>query len=211
MNTTTLSLLGSALLLTATTCTYAASSVELTVKGLIVPSACTPALSAGGVVDFGKIAAKDLNADKETALPTQQLQFSISCEAATLMAVRPLDNRTGSSSGGLDPEKFGLGLINNGTEKLGYMGVRFLNTQIVDGQPASSVSSSQKEGPWIYSRYWAHELYLAPSLPGGTAPIPAKLWTGEMRIYAKIAPTSELTLTGEVPVDGSVTVEVVYL
>ncbi|AZE87748.1 DUF1120 domain-containing protein [Pseudomonas orientalis] len=211
MSTTSLSLLSGALFLALTSPAFAASSVDLTIKGSIVPSACTPAISGGGTVDYGKIAAKDLNVDKETALPTQNLQFSVSCEAATLMAVRPLDNRLGSSSGDLDYEKFGLGLINNGTEKLGYVVVRFLNTQTVDDQPASSVSSNQKEGPWMYNRYWAHELYLAPSLPGGTAPIPAKLWTAELRIAAKIAPTNELTLTGEVPLDGSVTVEVVYL
>ncbi|PNA52870.1 hypothetical protein C1Y14_34105, partial [Pseudomonas sp. MPR-R5B] len=39
----------------------AASSVDLTVTGLITPTACTPSLSANGVVDHGKISAKDLS------------------------------------------------------------------------------------------------------------------------------------------------------
>ncbi|KRP64255.1 DUF1120 domain-containing protein [Pseudomonas orientalis] len=212
MSTTSLSLLSSALFLALTSSAFAASSVDLAVKGSIVPSACTPALSEGGVVDYGKIAAKDLNVDTETSLPTKALQFSVSCDAATLVAVRTMDNRTGSSSGVLDSEKFGLGLINNGTEKLGYMGVRFLNSSlIVDDAPAGSLSSRKKEGPWMSSRYWAHEIYLTPTVPGGTTPIPAKLWTAEARIYTKIAPTSELSLSGEVPIDGSITVEVVYL
>ncbi|AZE82420.1 Beta-fimbriae probable major subunit [Pseudomonas orientalis] len=210
MSTTSLSLLSSALFLALTSSAFAASSVDLTVKGSITPSACTPALSDGGAVDYGKIAAKDLNLDKETSLPIQSMQFSVSCDAATLMAIRTIDNRVGSSSGGPDSEKFGLGLINS-TEKLGYMGLKFATSQVVDGAPAGSVSSENKEGPWMNSRYWAHEIYVAPSVPSGSAPIPAKLWTAELRIAPKIAPTSELTLTGEVPMDGSVTVEVVYL
>ena len=39
---------------------HAASTVELTVKGLITPMACTPLLSGGGLVDFGKISRNDL-------------------------------------------------------------------------------------------------------------------------------------------------------
>jgi type 1 fimbria pilin len=46
----------------------AASSVDLTVKGSITPSACTPLLSSGGVADFGKISVKDLRPDNPTYL-----------------------------------------------------------------------------------------------------------------------------------------------
>lgn len=63
---TPVSLLSSALLLAMTSSVFAASSVDLSVKGLITPSACTPSLP--GDVDFGKIAAKDLNIDTSTAL-----------------------------------------------------------------------------------------------------------------------------------------------
>lgn len=39
----------------------AASSTDLTVTGVITPQACTPSLSNGGIIDNGKISAKDLN------------------------------------------------------------------------------------------------------------------------------------------------------
>lgn len=39
-----------------------ASRVDLAVHGSITPSACTPSLSAGGVIDCWKIAAKRLAA-----------------------------------------------------------------------------------------------------------------------------------------------------
>ncbi|WP_330220783.1 DUF1120 domain-containing protein [Pseudomonas frederiksbergensis] len=44
----------------------AASSTDLTVTGTITPSACTPSLSGNGVVDYGKISARDLNQDTST-------------------------------------------------------------------------------------------------------------------------------------------------
>lgn len=61
-----LTLACTALLLASTAPAFAASSVDLTVKGLITPSACTPNLP--GTVDFGKISAKDLNQDSQTQL-----------------------------------------------------------------------------------------------------------------------------------------------
>ena len=39
---------------------FAASSADLSVTGLITPSACTPSLSDGGIVDHGKLTVKDL-------------------------------------------------------------------------------------------------------------------------------------------------------
>lgn len=80
---TSVSLLSSALLLAITSSAFAASSVDLTVKGLITPSACTPSLP--GDVDLGKIAAKDLYQDSYTPLEKKTLQLSVNCDAATLL------------------------------------------------------------------------------------------------------------------------------
>ena len=83
-------------LLVASVNAVAASSVDLTVKGLITPSACTPALSNSGSVDYGKISAKDLKLDNPTFLVMQALQLTVTCDAATLMALDANDNRAGS-------------------------------------------------------------------------------------------------------------------
>ncbi|MCT7000040.1 hypothetical protein M1739_25990, partial [Salmonella enterica subsp. enterica serovar Abaetetuba] len=45
----------------------AASTVDLTVKGLIVPSACMPSLSAE-TIDVGRVSVKDINQDTRTQL-----------------------------------------------------------------------------------------------------------------------------------------------
>ncbi|WP_122581615.1 DUF1120 domain-containing protein, partial [Pseudomonas viridiflava] len=57
----------------------AASTAELTVGGLITPMACTPVLSGGGLIDFGKISQQDLNQATGTRLPLKSLTLTVSC------------------------------------------------------------------------------------------------------------------------------------
>jgi hypothetical protein len=105
-------------LLASTGHAVAASSVDLNVKGSITPSACTPSMPSSGTVDYGKLSAKSLNADKVTRLPPEYLQLRVECDAATLYALQGHDNRAGSAPN--DEGGFGLGLI-NGDEKLGSL------------------------------------------------------------------------------------------
>ena len=207
MNTAFKSLTAAALLL-GSAHVFAASSVDLTVKGLITPSACTPALSGGGTVDYGKISAKDLNVDKTTYLTAQTLQFTVTCDAATLVAVEAKDNREGSDSGN-DYEHFGLGLI-NGTEKLGGMQLK-LFSPVADGVPVSTVGSYDSGATWGMERQLMRNSIVAPATAGVDAPIPFQLWSVDLSVEPYIAKTSGLTLTNEVAIDGSVTITVRYL
>lgn len=133
MKTRLTTLAASALLLHSAT-TFAASSVDLTVKGLIVPSACTPSLSGGGVIDHGKISAKDLNPDRATAIGVHTLSMTVNCDAPIQFALHPIDNRAGS---GLSTD-FGLGFINE-TQKLGHfssLGAKRLQTVALKSNPS---------------------------------------------------------------------------
>ncbi|MGU3309465.1 DUF1120 domain-containing protein [Pseudomonas sp. M5A4_2d] len=198
-----------ALLLLGSANALAASSVDLTVKGLITPSACTPALSNGGSVDYGKISAQDLNVDRTTDLAAQTLQFTVTCDAATLVALEAKDNREGSDLNN-DYLEFGLGLIND-TEKLGYMSLKLLSP-VADGAPAITVVSYDDGVTWSNGGITLTSSYIhAPGAAGVNAPIPVQLWTADLYIAPTIAKTSELTLTNEVAIDGSVTLTVRYL
>lgn len=205
---TSVFLLSSALLLTTTSSVLAASSVDLTVKGLITPSAC--AASLPGDVDFGKIAAKDLNLDTPTQLERKTLKLSVNCEAATLFAIDLIDNRAGSSIYGY---AFGLGLINE-NQKLGQYSFTFSNP--ISETPSTLLAMYNDDGTW-------RDLYPDDSIgPGefvalgsrgdsGWAPHPVKDATMDMTLYGSIAPANNLTLTSEVAIDGSATFEVKYL
>lgn len=191
----------------------AASTVDLTVTGLITPSACNPTLSNGGVYDLGKIAARDLNTEQPTPLPAHNLQLTLTCEASTLVALKPSDNRLGSSFESNNSLRFGLGLV-NGNEKLGSMMLQ-LHSIVADGAtmyPIGSVGSSSNE--------WAPTPILSPTfltsftLNSNTpspAPTPIQRLTADVLIEPRIAPANTLTLNTEVPIDGSATLEVNYL
>ena len=66
---TLLSTVAASVMLVTGATAFAASTVDLAVKGLIVPSACTPTLSGGGIIDHGKISAKDLRPNNPTLSP----------------------------------------------------------------------------------------------------------------------------------------------
>lgn len=88
--------------------TFAASTTELTVTGMITPSACTPSLS--GNVNYGKISIKDLDPNTPTHLDPITIRLNVLCDAATLIALRGTDNRSGSST---ILDGYGLGLTSN--------------------------------------------------------------------------------------------------
>ncbi len=202
------SLLSSALLLAMNSSVFAASSVDLSVKGIITPSACTPNLP--GDVDFGKIAAKDLNLDSYTPLERKTLQLSVNCDAATLFAIHPLDNRAGSAAHGA---AFGLGLI-NGNQKLGVYQLTFTNPTAET--PSTLIAMFNSEGRWteiLTDDAIAPNDLVALGSRGdsGWAPHPTKDAIMDMTLYTSIAPARNLTLTSEVVIDGSATFEMKYL
>ena len=207
MNTVLKSLTAATLLL-GSAHVLAASSVDLTVKGLITPSACTPTLSNGGAVDYGKISAKDLKVDQQTFLDSQTVQFTVTCDAATLMAMEAKDNREGSDANN-DEMEFGLGLI-NGTDKLGGMELRMLNP-VADSVPVATIGSYDGGVTWGTERNLMRNNLIAPAVAGVNTPIPVQLWTADLNVMPFIAKTSGLTLTNEVAIDGSVTLTVRYL
>ncbi|NVZ49605.1 DUF1120 domain-containing protein [Pseudomonas sp. B6002] len=187
----------------------AASSVDLSVKGTITPSACEVSVSNGGQFDLGKIAAKDLSPDGATYLPVLNAEVTTTCEGATLIALEPKDNRAGSAHIN-DDYLFGLGLI-NGTEKLGAM-TAALRSHIADGVVAYSINSSDGGLTWTTGGFFKPTSNLVSVRQGATtAPVPVQLLVSTLRIEAEIAPTNSLTLTNEVPIDGSITLTVRYL
>lgn len=199
-----------ALMLTATHAAMAASSVDLTVTGLITPSACTPSMSGGTTVDFGKISAKDLNADplQPTQLETRTKPIVITCEAATLIAFQGTDNRAGSDYGGKG-RQYGLGFV-NGTEKLGDY---FLNLKNItaDGVAGRAINSANNGSTWQLSTAMRPNDLISVADSTAVAPIPVTVLTGDLELDTYISPTSELTMGSELTMDGSATLTVRYL
>ncbi|WP_426216801.1 DUF1120 domain-containing protein [Pseudomonas sp. DWRC2-2] len=204
----TLNALFATLLLTGTGTALAASSVDLTVRGLITPSACEPTLSGGGNVEIGKISAKDLKADEHTQLADQALQLTVTCDAATLMAIEPKDNRAGSASE-IDDVAFGLGLV-NGSEKLGYFAM-VVESAVADGADVGPIASRDGGLTWTRLMFLVNNGITSVANSTTVAPVPVQSLVADLTIMPNIAPASSLTLTEEVPIDGSATLTVKYL
>ncbi|RFD27928.1 hypothetical protein CER19_16765 [Pseudomonas sp. GL93] len=207
MNIRLTTLAASALLLGSAP-TFAASSVDLTVKGLIVPSACTPSLSGGGVIDHGKVSAKDLKPDQATTLGPHTLSIAVNCDAPIQFALNAIDNRAGSSN---VSSYFGLGFIND-TQQLGSFRLRLRNP-VADGSTAVQTIVSTNQGDTWYEDYiWEPSMYMSvASLDDASQPIPVKDLSVDMEVNTFINRADSLDLSNEVTIDGSATLEVKYL
>ncbi|MGY2362922.1 DUF1120 domain-containing protein [Pseudomonas azotoformans] len=204
-----LTALAGALLIAHGTVALAASSVDVSVKGSITPSACTPSLSDGGVVDYGKIAVKDLSPTGTTLLPRVMLKLSVDCEARTLFALNGRDNRLGSSYFSAMDSIYGLGLV-NGNEKLGGYGIGVFNP--VADEPVVPLFSFDNGKNWLMNPSGSYMGHLNLNAFGDSpTPKPLRNVKVDLRISTEIAPIRTLTLTNEVPLDGSATLDMVYL
>ncbi|HWT67597.1 MAG TPA: DUF1120 domain-containing protein [Pseudomonas sp.] len=193
-------------LISAAPLAQAASSTDLTVTGTITPSACTPSLADGGVIDFGKIAKKDLNPTTFTELGRPRIALAIACDAPTTFALQAIDNQPNTA---IDAPFFGLGLT-PADEKLGHYVPYVLNV-IADGAAARSIKSSNEGANWAAAPFLAASQYLSVAAIGSLQPMTAKDVTMDLEIRTWIGRADRLTLTSEVTVRGSTTFEMKYL
>lgn len=212
-------LLAVATLATLTPAAFAGSTVELSVSGTIVPSACTPTMSAADI-NFGKLSSADLHLDKPTAFlgGRHQSTLKVNCDAATLYGLRGIDNRAATVGNTWYMTPYGIGLTPSG-EKLGahYLEV-FPTRSTIDNKPAFvSVGSATGTG-WNAStsddrgiRNFGPLLGFTDTVGVTTGPIPIKDAEYGLEHYLVFAPAKGLTLTDEVKLDGSAVIEVVYL
>ncbi|AUZ44937.1 DUF1120 domain-containing protein [Pseudomonas orientalis] len=203
-------LMSGALLLVMSSSALAASSVDLTVKGLITPSACAPGLSSGGVIDHGKVAAKDLKPDNWTLLGNHTLQLAITCDAPTLLALKGVDNQGNAH----DPmNSYGLGLVSG--KKLGGYTLT-LENPMADGAAITLLESSDNGLTWrdvVPGDIWpvSYLTSFGVRSTGSWAPTPVQQVTADLDVQTMIAPTAGMDLTTEVAINGSATIEVKYL
>lgn len=195
------------LLLACAPSALAASSTHLSVTGLITPSACTPDLSGGGLVDHGKVTVKDLNGEQPTRLPTGTLFLNVNCEAATLFTLTTLDNREGSSA--IHPAHHGLGVVND-DQNLGSVALGLFDT-VADGNPVRTIMSNNDGASWRVSSYLGHAgLTAFAALTDLSTPIAIKDLHARLTAFTTIVRANDLTLTDEVPIDGHITVQLNY-
>lgn len=198
----------------------AGRSRELRLQARFAPAACTPSLSNGGNIDFGKLSVMDLSMDKETALPGRPLVVSVACDAPAIFALRLQDNRQGSATGADDETTFGLARDAQ-QQKIGRYRLVFDPTRATADSFAQLYRTDSATGtvaaPWSgasasplaigASRY----LGFSASSGSTSGPVPIQQLSATTSLEAVIAPLGSLDLGSEVRLDGAATLELNYL
>jgi Protein of unknown function (DUF1120) len=195
----------------------AASTMDLGVKGMIVPTACTPWLSSSGTIDYGKISQQDLNVDERTRLPAKHLLFTLGCDGPSRFALRMRDNREGSAL--VNSEiYYGLGFDNSGN-RLGVYSLSFDPTQTVADALATVYGTESTTGgiAWRTANLNPIDIgaksYLGFTDTAGstTGPAAIKDLRSTIKIDTVIDAKQNLDLSTDTLLNGSATLEVVYL
>lgn len=205
-----LAALAGALLIAYGTVAMAASSVQLSVKGSITPSACPPSLSNGGLVDYSKISAQDLNPTGVTELPKSLFKLAVNCEGSSLFGLNAQDNRSTIAGPGAF---FILGRIS----PTNWVGSYFLSMEnvVTDDPAAHPIYSLDNGSNWLYSPEHpvpANTLNAFGNQSSGTrGPVPLTGVALDLVVQPYIYPKSLIPAGETIPLDGSATFELRYL
>lgn len=217
----------------------AADTAELKVAGSVRPPSCTLNLAAGGVIDYGNIPPSRLSASAATPLERRITTFNIDCATGkTRMALKLSDNRASSvvpaigkvSGAGLnDKLVYGLGIVDG--KKVGVYTVGMTNVKvdgyspylymIFDGAYAYQATNhdgwtnnygpdaSYFESAKMYS--WSPNIQQGGSQASTFSPGAFSTVSGELMVQVTIDKLSNLPVRDTIPLDGSATLELMYL
>ena len=208
------------------------ASFDLGITGTITPASCVPTLGNSNIA-YGNIPTEMLSADKETFLPMKSTTYTIICDAAVKVALKIKDNRHGTQSSptenfqifeetvGLGPSSFGLGTDASGN-KIGLW-VPALNVASITTDTESGVDvlySGAATPNWVkipktsvrvYNGTYRNDVMNTFAKKGELTPLALTTVNGILEIQPVIAPASTLDLTEPVALNGSATIELVYL
>lgn len=190
-----------------------AQSADLSITGKILPSACVVELGNGGVAELGDIRSNALETDTSTTLDPVDLAMSVSCDSAVRFALGGVDN-TGDSA--YSAFRYGLGFTAN-EEKIGSASIGLKGVNI-DGATGFATTSYDSGETWSDSVATSPTAIPKDGMMGfasqqgvTTGPSAVESLQGTLEVKAYIAPTSGMTLTGDVPINGSATINIMYL
>ncbi|WP_223592536.1 DUF1120 domain-containing protein [Pseudomonas sp. A-R-19] len=181
----------------------AGPSTELTVSGVITPVACTPTLSVGDI-DLGSISYNQLEQEQNTLVGSHDVSLSMNCDGSTGFAIIAIDNKAGSGIG----DGFGLGL--NDGNPVGFF-TPLIQRVTADTAVVDPIESNDNGVTWARTDSAKPGIWLSAATPSSTTPIDAQNVTVDFKVDTYILRADELTLVGDLDLDGSATFEVMYL
>lgn len=189
----------------------ASGSAQLKVIGTITPNACTLNLDNGGVIDYGNVSPSLMG----TTLPGKSIGFNIVCTASTKIGLKSIDNRKDSRAGAMAVYSYGLGAAGDQNTAIGgytlYVGDVRVNDKAaaivgsVQGRDWNKLTSSTN------GVLFKADEYISWSAHFLTTPGSQKNVSGSFRVVPELAKSSTLDIKQDIKMDGSATIELVYL
>lgn len=216
----------------ATTIPAVAESVDLRVKGTIIPAACVPNIT--GEINYGNVTAAQLSSDEYTVLDKKEVDFAISCDAFVRVAIKAINGQPGTVAGGeahmpdtsqkspvdllghVKPQVAGLGAA-DGVNVGGYALALVADGLSADGGALKIITSTNNFNSWsdqekdfvsLYHPYAANTIYSWERTVGAAA---IQNLTGKLAVQAYLNKKSVLDTSKAIQLSGLTTIELVYL
>ncbi|WP_300727205.1 DUF1120 domain-containing protein [Pseudomonas sp.] len=212
-----------------------AGSVDLSVKGSINPAACAVRLSMGDYFEYD-LSEVELSETDFTVLDKKELDFAIECAAPVKVAIQAINNRPGTVAGGIETgpsntatvpvqlwgpiysRVVGLG---GDMYKVGGYAIGLVTDSLLDGTQAMQVQvNTTNDVKWtgfsgdivgLYGDNYVNKTSWAHSNLPVFGPSAIKHLTAKLVIQAYLNKSVEMDLTKPIVLDGSTTLELVYL
>lgn len=208
----------------------AADSFSINVTGKIIPGACEVSIEGGGNFDYGLIDKKSLVGSTNKILPVKSAGLTIACPAPTKVGLRGTDNRNGTQMvpnvavllfpgamfGAYSWQNaFGLGLDPSGNP-VGLWTAQLASLS-TESEPTVKHISARPPGNWYDSPEFTFfngnyaDVIHSVSRPDEKSPLAFTTLQATLEVRAAINRPHNLDLSRPVALDGSMTVELVYL
>jgi type 1 fimbria pilin len=210
----------------------AASAASIKVTGVVVPAACNVSVTNDGKFDYGKISAGNLSDTKANNLGEKTNNLQITCSSPTQLALKTLDNVHASKDGSdgvtqaigaaNDTRLFGLGDTPDGKQHLGAYTLSLMYDSLTVNGASTAGQLLSPDGGKHWNNHgrvvlqawdnntWPDEPY-SWGEPGQTSPVATKSLSMPLKVTAGIKPLGKLPSGTELKLNGSTTIELMYL
>lgn len=211
---------------------HATDTAALKVAGRLTNAACTPTMSEGGVVDYGRIYLGNLSATETNQLGQKNIKLSISCTAATKVAWSFTENRPATRAFGIEVANADVtgaatseSVRTNGFGKTAG-GVKIGGWALYVDLPnlkANGETVDLLEGDNTMDRAWkksttgavkndaGDEFWYSTATTGSLAPLAITDAVFPLVVSAAVQNTATLAITDDTPLDGEATITLGYL
>ena len=203
---------------------FAQDTADLTVKGSIVPAACSASFTGGDTVDFGTIKVVDLLPNSYNSLGSKDTELNVTCSvnkrvtfsmADAQSASRIADAAMVTAVGAPNASTLlglGTGIANGTTVNLGSYAVQN-DAPVVDGTGRFNIYSDNRGASWNggAGKGW--------TIPDGTlfsagsdvrTPVNGQVFKFPMTIKASMNKGSELQVAQDTPLNGQAVFTINY-